>query len=316
MKKRIQPQMSRNRFDSQSFGIDLNSASIGNIMMNRKNIIASILAVFIIILVFGGFYTIDERERGVVTRYGKVVDTPQPGLGFKFPIVDKVHKIPVQDYSEVYTDLQTYSKDQQPATLTVSVTYRLDQSNVLEIFTTYSTRQGVLDRLVTRKLMEEVKTVFGQYTAVSAIQDRGRLNSDIANAIQKSVEGPVIILGVQVEDVSFSDAYEKSIEDRMLAEVAVQKEIQNGAREKELKKIKITQAEATSESTILNANAEAEAIRVKGEAEAAAIRARTEALKDNAKLIELVKAEKWNGVLPVTMLPNQTIPFIDMNKKQ
>tara|TARA_Y100001963_G_scaffold103450_1_gene142396 strand:- start:362 stop:1288 length:927 start_codon:yes stop_codon:yes gene_type:complete len=308
--------MSRNRFDSQSFGIDLNSASIGNIMMNRKNIIASILAVFIIILVFGGFYTIDERERGVVTRYGKVVDTPQPGLGFKFPIVDKVHKIPVQDYSEVYTDLQTYSKDQQPATLTVSVTYRLDQSNVLEIFTTYSTRQGVLDRLVTRKLMEEVKTVFGQYTAVSAIQDRGRLNSDIANAIQKSVEGPVIILGVQVEDVSFSDAYEKSIEDRMLAEVAVQKEIQNGAREKELKKIKITQAEATSESTILNANAEAEAIRVKGEAEAAAIRARTEALKDNAKLIELVKAEKWNGVLPVTMLPNQTIPFIDMNKKQ
>ena len=307
--------MNRNRFDTEAFGINLTNTSLGN-LMNGKSIIAFIVAFLVLMLAFGGFYTIDERERGVVTRYGKVVDTPGPGLGFKFPIIDSVHKISVQDYSEVYKDLQAYSKDQQPATLTVSVTYRLDQSNVLEIFTTYSNRQGVLDRLVTRKLMEEVKTVFGQYTAVSAIQDRGKLNSDIANAVQRSVEGPVIISGVQVEDVSFSDAYERSIEERMLAEVAVQKEKQNADKEIELKKIKITQAEAAAESTILNANAEAEGIRMKGEAEAAAIRARTEALKDNAKLIELVKAEKWDGKLPVTMLPNQTIPFIDVNKKQ
>lgn len=233
---------------------------------NIMNVSVVIIAVLILALVFGGFYTIDERERGVVTRYGKVISTASPGLGFKIPVIDDVHKISVQDYSEIYKNLEAYSKDQQPATLAVSVTYRLDESAIKEIFTTYSTRQGVLDRLVTRKLFEEVKTVFANYTAVSAIQNRGGLNTDIAAAIQKSVRGPVIIIGVQVEDVSFSDAYETSIEERMLAEVAVQKEMQNGKREIELKKIKITQNEATAESKLLIAKAEADSIKMKGDA--------------------------------------------------
>lgn len=157
-----------------------------------------------------------------------------------------------------------------------------------------------------------MKTVFANYTAVSAIQNRGGLNTDIAAAIQKSVRGPVIIIGVQVEDVSFSDAYETSIEERVLAEVAVQKEMQNGKREIELKKIKITQNEATAESKLLIAKAEADSIKMKGDAEAAAIKVRSEALKDNAKLIELVKAERWNGQLPATMLSGQPVPFIEV----
>ncbi|MDO5650467.1 MAG: hypothetical protein Q4G11_07665, partial [Gallicola sp.] len=48
-----------------------------------------------------------------------------------------------------------------------------------------------------------------------------------------------------------------------------------------------------------------------GEAEADAIRMRSDALANNPALIELTKAENWNGVLPTTVLPNGTIPFID-----
>ena len=45
---------------------------------------------------------------------------------------------------------------------------------------------------------------------------------------------------------------------------------------------------------------------------AAAIVARSEALKQNANLIDLVKAEKWDGKLPVSMPPNSTVPFINV----
>jgi len=72
-----------------------------------------------------------------------------------------------------------------------------------------------------------------------------------------------------------------------------------------------TQASADADKVRFAATAEAEAITLRGNAEADAITARAEALKNNAALIELVKAERWDGKLPTTMLPNSTVPFID-----
>ncbi|MCB1575926.1 MAG: prohibitin family protein, partial [Xanthomonadales bacterium] len=76
--------------------------------------------------------------------------------------------------------------------------------------------------------------------------------------------------------------------------------------------ITVTQAKAQADSALAKAQAEAEAIRVRGIAEADAIKARGEALKQNAQLIALTQAEKWNGVLPATMVPGGTVPFLNL----
>jgi len=275
---------------------------------------AGLIALVIFVFAFGSFYTVDEGERGVVTRYGKIVKVSQPGLGFRLPLLDSVTKISIQDHVEIYSDMEAYSRDQQPAIMRVSVSYRLLAGQVADVYRVYGDRRGVIDRLVSRKVMEETKTVFGGFNAESAIRERGRLNAEFREAIQSSVEGPILILGVQIEDISFSKAYERSVEERMLAEVAVQREKQNLEREKVQADIVRTQALADADKVRFAAQAEADAIRARGNAEAEAITARAEALKNNAALIELVKAERWNGSLPTTMLPTGTIPFIDVSK--
>jgi regulator of protease activity HflC (stomatin/prohibitin superfamily) len=280
---------------------------------------ASFVALVIFVVAFGSFYTVDEGERGVVTRYGKIVKISQPGLGFKLPLLDSVTKISIQDHVEIYSDMEAYSRDQQPAMMRVSVSYRLLSDKVGDVYRIYGDRRGVIDRLLSRKVMEESKTVFGRFNAESAIRERGRLNSEFREAIQAGVQStedvPILILGVQIEDISFSKAYERSVEERMLAEVAVQREKQNLEREKVQADIVRTQALAEADKVRFAAQAEADAIRARGNAEAEAITARAEALKNNAALIELVKAERWNGVLPTTMLPTGSVPFIDVKTR-
>lgn len=287
---------------------------ISNPSLTRSNPLLKLsviaLALIIFFLAIGGWFQIAEGERGVVTRYGKIVRVAEPGLGFKAPLLDSVKKISIQDHVEVYPNLEAYSRDQQPATITISVSYRLLSDQVENIYRTYSTQRGVIDRLITRKVLEETKTVFGLFNAESSIRERGRLNAEVREAIQKSVDGPVLVLGVQIEDISFSNAYERSVEERMLAEVAVQREKQNLEREKVQADIVRTQAAADADKVRLAAQAEADAIRLRGEAEAAAITARTKALGSNPHLVELVKAERWDGKLPTTMLPNGAVPFI------
>ena len=275
---------------------------------------AAIAGIVGISVIGGAFYTIDEGARGVILRTGKVVGTATPGLGFKLPVVDSVVEMNVQSLSQVYDGVLAYSSDQQTAAMKVSVNFRVPADQVTKVYSEYGSIDGMLLRLVDRQVPEEVKGVFGKFTAATAIKERERLSSEINAAIKKSVTGPIIIESVQLENLDFSDAYEKSIEQRMLAEVEVQKVQQNAEREKVQAEIKVIQAQADADSVVAAAKAEAESIQLKGDAAAKAIEARGRALRDNPNLIELVKAENWNGVLPTHMIPNQTVPFMDVKK--
>jgi hypothetical protein len=53
-------------------------------------------------------------------------------------------------------------------------------------------------------------------------------------------------------------------------------------------------------------------IRLTGEAEAAAIGARAKALGSNPNLGKPVQAERWNRVLPTTMVPGSAVPFVSV----
>ncbi len=256
------------------------------------------------------FYTVDEGERGVILRTGAVVGTAEPGLGFKIPFLDRIVKISVQSRAQIYEQVEAYSRDQQAATMKLSVNYRLPANEVERIYAEYGSEDGVVQRLIDRRVFEQAKNVFGKFNAVTAIQERMRLNSETENAIRDAVKGPVLIDSVQIENIDFSDAYEQSIENRMLAEVEVQKLRQNAEREKVQAEITVTQANAQAQAVRAQAEAQAAATRLAGEAEADAIRAKGAALRDNPALIDLIAAERWNGQLPATMIPGSAVPFI------
>ena len=276
---------------------------------------ATLIGLAALTVVGGSWYTVDEGYRGVTLRNGAVVGTAEPGLGFKMPIIDSVVDISVQSQAQLYENILAYSRDQQTAGLSLSVNYRLPADQVETIYREYGGEAGVISRLLDRQVLEEVKNVFGKFNASTAIQERERLAAEVQMAIQKAVIGPIIVESVQIENIDFSDAYEQSIEARMLAEVEVQKVRQNAEREKVTAEITVIQAQAEADAQLARATAEAEATRIRGEAEASAIKAKAEALKDNAGLIALTQAERWNGQLPTTMIPGSTVPFMDVATK-
>jgi regulator of protease activity HflC (stomatin/prohibitin superfamily) len=108
-----------------------------------------------------------------------------------------------------------------------------------------------------------------------------------------------------VEDVSFSDVYETAVENRMKSIVAQYQAEAEKAR-------RITNADAAAYEVKAQADAQAHAIEVKGQAEAQAIKARSDALQSNPNLVMLTAAEKWNGVLPSTMVPGGALPFVQV----
>jgi regulator of protease activity HflC (stomatin/prohibitin superfamily) len=282
--------------------------------ISLAKIIPLVVVIFLATIVYGSWYTVDQGERGVHLRNGKIIGTAAPGLGFKIPMIDTVVKISTQTHTTSYQALQAYSRDQQPATIRASVTFTIPPDRVEEVYENFKSIDSMIARLVDRQVPTQVENIFGKYTAISVVQERIKFGIDVTDAITKSITGPISITSVQIENIDFIAAYEKYVEDRMRAEVEVQTQKQNLEKERVSAQIAVTQAQAEADSQLARAKAEAESIRIKGDAEASAIKSRAEALAQNQNLIELTKAEKWNGQLPTTMLPNGTLPFFDIKK--
>jgi len=107
------------------------------------------VSLLILIVVFGCFGTISAGEMGVKTRNGAVVGTISPGLYFKLPFFEGVNVMDVKtrtinydrngqegDASET-SQLFGASKDLQDVKIGVVVTYHVDPSKVIDIFSQY-----------------------------------------------------------------------------------------------------------------------------------------------------------------------------------
>jgi regulator of protease activity HflC (stomatin/prohibitin superfamily) len=283
------------------------------------SIIAKVLmgavGLFALTVVLGSFYTIDQSERGVLLRNGAFVEVVQPGLHFKTPLVESIYKIDMQTHTTAWKDMESYSADQQPAHMKVSVTWHVAPDKVADIYSRFGGDvTGAINRLVSPHVPEQTKVVFGQYTAQNAISKRGALNIDASEALRNALKyDPVFIVdSVQVEDIAFSPDYIKSVEARMQAEVEVQKREQQLKQEQVQAKIVATTAEGEANATRARAQADSDATRLRGAADAAAIQAKGEALVKYPALIQLTTAERWNGQLPTTMVPSGGVPMLDL----
>ena len=240
----------------------------------------------------------------------------EPGFHLKWPFVDDVKLISVRTETMHYQNMSAYSRDQQPAKIIASVTYRVPDSEVEKLYNQYQTVDAFVNRVINRQVPTQIENVFGQFNAITAVQDRARLIKELTDSVKASMkDDPIIIDSVQVENIIFSEAYEKSVESRMQAEVEVQTEKQKLDKEQINAQIVVARAKGVADSRLAEARAEAEATRIRGQAEADAIKARAAALAQNENLIELTKAERWDGKLPTTMLPNGAVPFLNMSKE-
>jgi len=265
----------------------------GTVQRVGSLVLLAVVVLVVLSVLSSSWYTVDQGERGVVLRNGAVISEAEPGLGFKIPIFDTVEHITIQSQNSRYSDVKTYSRDQQPATLRVSINYHVTDARA--VYTDYKSIQNMIDRLVTPQVYTWAENIFGQFNAVSAVQDRAQLNTELAIALRKVVHGPLVIESVQIENIDFSGKYEEAVEARMEATVRQQ------------------QAEAEAASTRTRADAAAYSVKAQGEAEASAIRNRGDALRDNPGLPALVTAEKWDGHLPTTMVPGGAVPFLKVS---
>ena len=260
--------------------------------MKQKNIIIiSILSLLALILVIKSITIIPAGHKGVLMTFGKVEDKVlSEGMNFKNPITQSVKKFDVRT-NKFETKAVSSSKDLQTVTTDIAINYRIN--NVSALFKNIGA--DYVDRLIFPSLQEYVKKANAQYTAEELITKR----TQVKDAIQLSLsdllgKNNITLESVFITNFQFSDQFDKAIEAKVTAEQQALK------AKNDLDRINIE-----AQQKISTAKAEAEAIKIQAEAITS---------QGGADYVKLQAINKWNGILPTTMLPSGSVPFIELNK--
>ncbi len=278
----------------------------------RSGLAMAVLAAALIVC--AGYYTVDQGERAIVLRFGEVKRVSDPGFHLKIPFMDSVKNISVRS-TKLKNEFAVYSKDVQGADVMASVNYSLNPAHVVGIYTKYGTDYEA--RIINPQIIAKAKDAFGRHNAVETIQSRDPLARMILGELQAYFEETGLIFeSVQIENIDFSEEYERSVEERMKAEVEVAKVRQNLEREKINADMVRAKAGAEADARVAAAKAEAESIALIGRAEAEAIKTKSAAIAVNPAYVNYMQAERWNGQLPTTMLPTSGgMPILDLRGK-
>ena len=251
----------------------------GNEGLGVASIIGTIALIVAFIIVPFSFHQIDTGEIAVVKQYGKVVDTRTAGLNFDLWFIRTYEKYDLKT-QESTQEIAAYSSDAQTMTGTLTIQYKIKADKVLEINETYGSLE-VLSERISSVAVEKAKVVLSSQSAMQIIENRGTLSQRLNDEITSAMEGyNVDITLAVITNIDFSDAFEKVVEDKMIAE----QEKMKAEYEKEKA---IIQAEQQLE--VAKKQAEAELAKAEGEAKAQIEIAKAQAETIKSKSLEIAR---------------------------
>lgn len=228
------------------------------------------LGVFLVleILIPGSFHQVETGTVAVVRRLGKIEGMRNPGTYFDFYLTKsyEVYDTKVQQ-DKIVTS--AYSKDGQTMELEVFLQYQVQVENIMKIATEYGNLEALQARIET-VTTEKTKAVMSSAEAMTIVQNRSVFSNDVSTSVREGIADDyyVNVKDVVLTNIDFTNEFEKSVEDKVIAEQEKQAAITRAEAQLEVAKLeaqkKIAEAEgnAQAQKIVAQAAAEAEASKI------------------------------------------------------
>lgn len=267
-----------------------------------KLLLGAVIAVLLAIVLFNCFTVVNEGFIGVKYQFGKIVgNNLSAGLNFHIPFIEEIQEVDTRE--QIYS-IQTnaYTSDTQTVDeLSLKMNYYYDGTKLSEIIRTIGI-PNVETKLLVPNVAKIAKNEIGKVKAEDLVQSRSEVQNAIYESLKETLEpSGIVVTAFAIENLSFDEAFEQSIQAKVIAAQDALK-MQNKTAEK--------QEEAKQK--VIAAQAEADSQKIKADAEAYAIQAVQEQLTKSPSYIDYLKVNRWDGVLPQA-IGNDVNPFIALD---
>lgn len=285
----------------QTFSTDNNKTGGEKGNKTGKIVLIVLIVIAALILVFNSFSIVHEGFIGVKYRFGKIVgDNLSAGLNTHIPFIESVSEVDIREQVYAVTTDAYTSDTQTVKDLQLKLNYCYDGSKLAEIIRSAGVA-NVEQKWLVQNVAKISKDEIGKVKAEDLVQNRSGVQNAIYNSLKETLDPHgIIVTAFAIENISFDEAFEQSIQAKVIAAQDALK-MQNKTAEKE----------EEAKQQVIVAQAQADSQKIKADADAYAIEVIQKQLAQSPNYIDYMKISNWDGVLPQVV--GDANPFVALD---
>jgi regulator of protease activity HflC (stomatin/prohibitin superfamily) len=201
--------------------------------MSALSLALAVVVIVLLLLVASGVRLVQQYERGVVLRFGRLLPTVrQPGLNLITPFVDRMVKVPVQTVVMNVPGQGAITRDNVTVNVDAVVYFRVTKPE--QAVVNVANYLGAVSQVAQTSL----RSVIGRADLDTLLSDREKVNSELRAVIDTPTEEwGVSVDRVEVRDIALPESMRRSMSaqaeaerDRRARVIAADGEFQASAR--------------------------------------------------------------------------------------
>lgn len=257
--------------------------------MSTKSVVFSVVAILALIFVANGLYIVEEREKAVKLRFGRVVnESVAPGLHWKWPIAENARIFDARILTSRTLTQRFLTVEKKGMIVDYFVKWRI--FDVGHYYTATNGDEISADQAIARPVNEGLRNEIGRRTLQEVVSgERDELMADLINEVSLEAEERlgVEIIDVRVKRIDLPEDVSSSVFNRMKAE-REQEAREHRAQGRE--QADVIQADADRRRTVIEAEAYRQAEQLRGEGDALAASIYAEAYNQDPEFYAFVRS--------------------------
>ena len=240
--------------------------------MSVRNILIGVIVALIVLLIADGVFTVDQRERGIVLRFGAVTRADlEPGLHLKLPIAEEAKKFDGRILTLDSRPERYFTLEKKPLIVDSFAKWRV--GDVQRFYTASSGDVNRARNLLAQRVNEGLRNQISRRDMHEVISgQRDELMAELTHQLNEEMrrEMGVAVIDVRVKKIDLPPEVSSAVYERMNSEREIEAQQHRATgREQELG----IRADAQRQVVVIEAEAyrEAEQLRGDGDARAASV---------------------------------------------
>ncbi len=208
-------------------------------------VLLAIVAIIVLSLILGSFFTVNTAQVAVITRFGKFLRVAEPGLNWKVPYFDSVAGMVSLRVNQITLTMETKTKDNVFVTIPISVQNRVRPEKVYDAYYKLSDPVAQIKSYVEQVILGHVPGM--------TLDEVFATQSSIAAAVKQELDADMATFGYEIVNVLVTDIVpDAKVKSAMNDINAAQREqVAANARGEAEKILVVKKAEAEAESKAL-----------------------------------------------------------------
>jgi len=284
-----------------------------------------VIAAIALSTVSAGLVFVEPDKRGVVISAiapkGYREEALMPGLHWIIPFAENVVEYPIsrQTYTMSIAPIEgqiqgddsitARTADGQQIYVDASVIFSIDPDQVVRVHILWKNRYS--DELVRAQARGVIRDVVSQYSVEEVVTSKRFEMADTLKTTMeaKLSENGLILVDFVLRNITFSEEYAASVEQKQIAEqTAQQAKFVVEQKRQEAEQARQT-AQGAADASVIRAKGEAEARVIQAQAEAQSLELISRVLQANPSLLTYQYISKLSPTIQTMLLPNES-PFI------